>query len=529
MNLDYRLGAGALAAAGLTACTAILGIGGDYTEQGQGGATSASSSSTTSTSTNAGGGGSSSASVGGSGGGCVATDVTGFAHSTYIKAMGQVPSDEDLSKESISAYSPKPNNGGYDVKTGSGTKGMFTIPGVPCGPYYLAIGTDFFYTDNRMPDVGRAIMGRPDVVAASAATTLVFDVTNMNAWTQSDAMEMISINGNVYAFGLEQIVDTPPAIGATSFTGTAPYIAAAFFDPNLLVSDPLAMPHLQPKTGSNGTNALIATESAQLGQTTFVDGAANMVNGAFMPLPQNHIITFDVKTTQFEALAKAVSPNAVINNELVAVDSLAGPTDGKYGFYTATVDSVLVSPNAGVDLADVFAYGDPMLAMHAEMGVVQVFSRLPWKLAGAKQTGLGAGPIHFDLLSTFDGKPIAPLIQPPAKPTIDAGDFHADGPLASLTPVVAWTAPAGTAPTRYQLAIWELFVGGNNFTTGRVAARIHTTQTSVQIPPGLLKKGQPYGFILFSLYMPHTDVNSSVRAQSFPLAGSPVASGVKTP
>jgi hypothetical protein len=279
----------------------------------------------------------------GTGGAASSPDITGDILDIYAPSTGQVTRPDIESWTAIAALVEK--EGAYTKFPGTIDKdGKLRIPGVPEGPYLLALTspasttipgaapyTTFFATSARTLDLGTTFSGRADIVSMTQPTFLVLDATLTAPWqaytedatgmvTQplDDNLQFVSRNAAVtgsYIAALSLPEDSPPANGALKLPGWKIDASAAFaYLGNLSLidsskGDDVAILHnvqrqvgvaddLDPWKGYvyESTQEVLRPKSLMM-----TDGGSSVVSGAFEVAKQASFAV-DYKGSAFNAL-----------------------------------------------------------------------------------------------------------------------------------------------------------------------------------------------------------------------------------
>jgi hypothetical protein len=157
-------------------------------------------------------------------------------------------------------------------------------------------------------------------------------------------------------------------------------------------------------------------------------------------------------------------------------------------------------PPIGEDVSGTFAFGDPIHTPHAQLLLVRLNVSPRWQLPMTTKPSMKGVLISYEaVLSTVNGIHVAPPFGLPASVTIGNMAFDADQMLGTRSPVIAWTAPQGTVtPNGYTVEVVRLYDMG--VTKSQVVASLTTSETSLELPPGVLKSGEKYGLFLIATY-----------------------------
>src|SRR5262249_28887537 len=98
----------------------------------------------------------------------------------------------DLSAATIEAHVER--HGSFEVHPGVGhANGPFEVAGVPIGAsYWLRVNANWYFTRQRIVDIGTDALGRPDAVPADPGTSVVYDVDGLAPVTANDDFQLES-------------------------------------------------------------------------------------------------------------------------------------------------------------------------------------------------------------------------------------------------------------------------------------------------------------------------------------------------
>jgi len=370
--------------------------------------------------------------------------------------------------------------------------------------------------------------GRSDLVTAPANTTLTFNVTNLNAWqvasdgSEQDMLELFTSGGNVYIAGIDYLLTTGLAAGATTLSGTTSDIhsyggigSAGLIDDSK--GDQPLLTQLVYHTLADGTPYTAVAKSLALGPSFMESsGAASTISGAFTDVPQNQTYSAVFKRSQFQAYKAAVNPNASCYEyiNLSAVPGLA-----TYGNAVTSADLLQVSPAAGstdITLANV-AFGNPYPSWDGINATLSMTCSVSYAI------GMATTPATLYAAVSVSGPTVAgavtPILSPATAPTIAGKDAFGNNTAVGLMPTIAWHAPAIGSPTNATIEIFHFTVV--NGTAGRklvAALEVDSaTQTSLQVPSGVLASGETYAFeLVLSQGMANgTEASASLASGTF--------------
>lgn len=467
--------------------------------------------------------------------------VTGTQFTTFVQPSKVTNVPVDLSTLTPRALVPNPD-GSFTTITGAGAAdGTFVIPDVPKGTYYLNVGTAYHVTNASSFDLTSVLAQRPDSVAPAQTTTINFqNVTNLDPWGAEDELEAFAPDVDTWAFDMTSFI-APITAGATSLVNyavTLQDIAMFFGGGNLIRNDPFFAMQLQARTTGDGSPYKAATKLYQAPPFTQTDGGTTNLTGAFTAIPQTNMTSATFPTTAWDAMLgyngtnlTALHPQAtefpqIQFHTLVVHGQVGGPLYGQVG---ATADYLVAEIPHGADraLSDM-TFGIPALpGTWATIMDIRTGGFLPVLLPGTTAASrLNVGGFQTTLFSAASSTFFAPQVGPVRAPRIDGQDlFGTPGPGISTTPTISWQAPAIGKPTLYSVFI-SRFTASGATTTLTFVGTLHTTETSVVVPPGLLQLRETYAVQIRATTTPNPDAPFRHR---FPEAGMTIASSLFSP
>jgi hypothetical protein len=432
------------------------------------------------------------------------------------------PAPVDLSATTIAAFTPN-GAGGYTFLPGSGTSsGTFTIANVPSGFYLLQLGGAYLWTSNTMVDADFNSDFRSDTVQADQNTTVTFDLTHVNAWQNTDFLEMVCPNNA--AFDL-----FPGTTGETTFTGTFPYIGSL-------------------SVGSEGDQYFVfqlITQSVNgypftaLGRYiappkfTQAQSSDTPINGKLRSIIQKHTFEANINGADLATQALAANPKAVLVDTGIYLDVYPGSL--AKGETTSTPDVVAYN----------FGTGQPFITTNGDLGPVRYGNPFPsawplWDLyqwlvvtrytapGATKGIGIATDAYGNNPKLPTSTSPIKPLVGAVHRPSINHKNFFADRTGVGTTPTLRWSPPSVGKATYYDVRVWQLSNNGGN-TVKTLIAGLRTQRTSLLIPKGLMSKGPGYVFDILALYTPGVNFSKTPFMYGPTLGRTHVISGMLQP
>jgi hypothetical protein len=450
--------------------------------------------------------------------------VMGSALDTFATAAGDVKVPRDLSAAMISALVSK-GDGTFTTFPGSGTAmGTFEIPGVPDGPYYLGIEGRFIVTAARTLDISRRFVGRTSQKAVAVATPLTLNIANMNAWQDTDFLEMYAPNAGAAFSSVELFANVPPTAGDTALAMTADYKSGEL--PNGLdatLGDTAFLTHIITRTSPQGVEYQALGAMANLQPFSLTSGTPATATGTFQAVAQNRARTVDWRITEFASLMTAAVPGGPTS----FTSSLASYVEvDDRAFYSTPVVFNLTAPTSPDVLATV-NYGNPFPATWKEFGVVSLFAFKTITIGGRNGTafiGLSSRAAAGDL---FAGA-IRPSLG--AVQNLRVANQDATGPLTGIParPTITWDPPATGTANSYSVQVLRFTESGTRLARSTVG-RFNTTGTSVTLPDGILMPGLPHYILVRAISHPNVGFERFLFQNSYPSSTTDRMTTVFTP
>ena len=403
--------------------------------------------------------------------------------------------------------------------------GTFRIPDAPAGKYYLRDGTVYLYTDARAVNLDFHELGRQDTQKTLQQPAVNLTLSNLAPqpfdsypnWQGVSAQ--VGLVASIYA-------QEPIPAGATSVSR----LAADYFQ-NVPAETVLL-------DGARGDVLYVLgyAESERDGIITSVadrfftqkvtqrDGEVTTLEGTFQELPRKQL-TVDWRLQDFESYRTQVHPDATSRAQNLSIMPTAGGSDVWYGYSGELVTAATYrTPTSTVlDLA----YGTPYPASWGEALNIRHAFRLDVAEPG---TVLVDGSFALS-----DTRPVAEALKGPLTPrlspaqdlTVEGQDGRKARTLGSLAPRLAWAAPRLGTPSVYRVRIRRKSAQPG-FTTLHSVATISTTETALDLPPGILEPGQQYVFQVSAMWVPGMDLAAQPYAylRSTNLAEADTVSGL---
>ncbi|HUQ06625.1 MAG TPA: DUF4215 domain-containing protein [Kofleriaceae bacterium] len=471
--------------------------------------------------------------------------VTGTSMLTHYVRNGNsvatTMAPEDLSIYAFAAYVPDANEAsGFRVINGTGsTTGTLTIPDVPMGGYYLrvllsgATSPTFYYTSARSLDLGFGTAGKPGLPDVALPSTINPNITGLDRTWGSDFFSLHSLGTGTehypIDFGANQPVGGPTTLAA-AFEWTGGYgWALPRMRPKLLQNDDLEILHhhksAQPQLAEN-TSVTRLIELARMTGLSQTDGTPLAVNGAFVDVPQDRMVTVNFQMdTLRQAYASAPHVAEVVGAGLGVL--LGTDPNNRFGPGVVGLDISGVKSTT-TTLGQMLSYGNPYDSTWAFTATESYVRRKRVRLPGAAANQPGNN-INVTMATTrmFTGGSIGTMVQvgPPTNLRV-GGTTAADGvrTLGAAPVTVQWSAV--TNASRYAVSVRRLVPQAQFNGNPSVVATFITTETSVSIPADVFATGERYVFVVGATRDGLAYATGRLRAEVVPSFFANAASGV---
>lgn len=447
--------------------------------------------------------------------------VTGTRVVHFVTEGGEQTSPIDLSDTTIAALVAK-SGGGYDSFMGTGAAdGSFSIAGVPAGAiYFLRVGNVYVQTAERVVSLDEDRLGRKDCVpSTSTATHLTFNVGNMTAWKLGDDVQLYSpaCDHAQYVYRFDGQPTNEPTDGATTLAlNTGVWDGLDLIKGSL--GDSAIGTHLTTATSGGGQSYLAVSESYTPGAFDMAEKQTSTVSGTFAQSGAATTVTLDWKRADFETLRTAIHPNAIASTQFGVID--AQPTGLSRGIIGATPDLAVFNPAPGTsDLGyGTVSFRNPFPSSWGTW--FEVTDQFEVKVATATVPAtIGVRDATSALAAA-----VRPSVTPARTPTVNGQDAFTARTGATLTPTLAWSAPATGTPTGY--VVTALRIAGPAATP---VATFYTKDTSLAVPPGALTMGLKYAFLITSVVEPTVDFAKAPFKKGLPYAYADTVTALVTP
>lgn len=445
-------------------------------------------------------------------------------------------------------------DGSFTVIPGSFTApGIFSIPTVPAGYYWLATGInltglyDAFWTSSSSVDLGRDVPGPPTAVTTKQSTTFDFSIAGLSPTSVSSLVDVSTDFPPILAPGFL----LTPAPEATTVSGTTTV------DSELDWSkvDTVFLTQYEP-AALGSMNFLELGPALTLSNPAFVDGGTNAIAETLQPSPQASL-NVSVPGSQWAPLFNNVGPSAAavsgswlsISAEPFVVGLNQSPDPFALNLALVTVPPFDIGPpqlfpdfclNGSADplglpasqppiLTDedfgALQYGDPFPPSWTRAVAFCQVALVPIPVVGSPGISLPF-PLPYGVAVPPSSSPsLAPLAEPVVNPTINGASLFTESTINTTAVTLNWSAPQGTAPFGYRIAAFTQTPIPNGVEYAS-AGEFGTAKTSVTLPP--LTAGQTYVFIITTAVDAAANMETSPWRSALPTGFANVISAPMT-
>jgi hypothetical protein len=414
---------------------------------------------------------------------------------TYVTTMGPVTVPHDLTAAAVEAFDV--NDARYVGHGGADGVFWFDLGGVaPAGPLALHVADQWHVARAPFVELGGVYEGRRDATYPSTSTPLTVTVANLAPWSSAaDDLQLFDSNGFGYDVGM---VSTPPSDGATSATVTYDPFAYGFALVDASRGDGAVISQVEPFVSSSGLGYGVVTRSGVLSPVVQVDGVPGAASALVSPVATR---TFTpVLAPSFAAVAAQAArfaPAATPAMALVAVEAL--PFAESFGAYAGAPQlSAMYLPKGASD-PGALVYGDAFAGATRFVYAQRNFRSALSAPGATSPTSIAGFSIHVGGLGDA-----IDLMAPVQGVTIDGQDALAPAAPVSATPTFSWSPPADTRAKTHRFTVAELVVDATGATQIGPSSLFTTEQTTVKLPPGLLRSGATYVLFIHAMSAPPT-------------------------
>lgn len=459
-------------------------------------------------------------------------EIFGIRFQTFATEVGEINRGFDLSSTVVAALVPgEGENPIFTEYPGSGSAdGTYTIPRVPLGMYYFRLGSSYLLTSARAPDLGFVTIGRSGgSIADIRPTSLVFTVNNLSPWQANDQFMIVVTTGNANDWGSEDRMTNPPVVGSTDLVGAELDWTLAT-SPQLIEGTAGDRLHLiQLVYGLSTTSQPFVAAHRIFSPASFdmINGQSTALSGVATEIPLNQSMTVTARLEEFDRHRTAINPNAVARApwSLRVTGQPLASTHGRITRQPSLLFNFNIDPAMPValDLGTV-SYGNPFPSTWEEVGSITTNYVVSYALPGATEALSEAVIYNHVAAAALPAAAQAPRISPIRELQVNGSDAFIDADGISLTPTLSWSEPALGTPTGYIVIAHRLTVSAGA-TRISEAARFYLADTTLRIPPEILRTGEYYFFRVVALTRARGDFQDAPFRLTLPSSYAETLSG----
>ncbi|MCP3140500.1 Ig-like domain-containing protein [Pyxidicoccus xibeiensis] len=448
---------------------------------------------------------------------CGAQTVLGHSSTHYVQADGSIITrPTDLRSTFVMAWVPT-EDGAYSGHGGRGLMdGTFVIHDVESTPYLLQVGSSYYWTHSRTPDLSSALPGRADLEPEPDGTLFNFDLGGLSPWSADDDLEVSAFGAGLTYFARE--CATPPlflGVGSTLFTGSTGYDASLLNCGNrvgridLARGDTVHVTQLVARPGGVGGLDVVRearqgfeVSSGSAGGSVVSGGGAVTLTATLAPQPTTSR-TVQIQAAELEALVLAAHPRATLRNiQDLSIGALPGFM--RFGTYAGWHDLARGNNfNPGQPLVtQTLEFADPFPAswerFASNFAVGSMTYSVPLAGGGSTQPASFRFTVYIHApFAAGAALQLSPQVGPPRNVRLNGQPATEDG-LQGVgeMPLVTWEAPLLGEPTSYTVRLYRLSATSANGTTRTLMRSFFTTESQLRLPPGLLVAGRNYHLLV---------------------------------
>jgi hypothetical protein len=373
--------------------------------------------------------------------------------------------------------------------------GSFEITGVPPGPLVVRSGTHYVITCSRSVSFDVDVPGRPRGGAEPVGpNNIVTNIKSLSSWVDGDLLELFSANTNGWAMGFN---GPAPAAGATSLTGQKiDWSGNELMD--FTKGDILYVSQLSRKMGPGAVPYNVITRFTSFKGLKEMDGVDLPVNGEFTTVTSDQSVPVDFRAADFVSNLKGVNPAASVDVSSLTISTQ--PVAGQAGAsgYNADLFMLSLAPGApNVDLGTLM-FGNPFPTSGAWRIRVDAnaYSKVTYTAPGATKPVVERARVSVTApLTSLSEHPLRPVIGPVQFPQVNGQSAFSDLKGVTTTPTLSWGLPGLGRSNYYRVYVKQLDNQGGT-SQSHTIADLTTTDTKLQLPPGILESGKTYFFVI---------------------------------
>ncbi len=431
-------------------------------------------------------------------------------------------------------------DGSITVQKSSATSpGVFSVPNVPGGYYWLQTATgSAFWTNTSTFDAGQNVAGGPTATTGVQQTTqFVFNLSGLQSVPVETIVNFAPAVSGVPELGSFDLPNSTSITGRGGFVGS--YIDWTQINTAFLMQ---MVPESLTSPDNLTINNLVLGPSLTATGLSLINGGANTITETLQTSPQVSINLNVPGESQWSSMFNNVAPTAPtpfasaldVAVQMYVTQGLASTTNtlsasvgvGGVGLISVIPQLSLVSTAepSGINAAGCNQAGflltsptaaQPAITTDENFGTLQYGDSFPqnWtRTLSLCQEAMASVPVPNSTgpaTATFllvdnatvapSSTPLEPVVLPVQNPTIDTLNFFGAGDgtgIGTSSPIISlsWTAPTGTVPFGYTVRVYVQTTVEGIPTYAATGTAFSTAGTSINLPP--LAGGNTYVFTI---------------------------------
>jgi hypothetical protein len=374
----------------------------------------------------------------------------------------------------------------------AGPDGVYAIPGVPCGPYYLVERgandtASFSVTDERIVDRPIWALGRASATPLGSSAMLSFDLTGLPPWRHDDVIQIAT----PFTFLYGSPLSPPPQIGDTAVHDLQFPIGVGI-DPS--EGDRVDLWVSSATTTQDGQPYEFTSKVFRAPPFGLATGQATRFSGAFADPFSTRTIDVDFRPSEFVESFAGANPGGEITEFYIEVAVLPDTAS-----HWPRADLIELPPDSlelgeyKAPFPDVLA---PLPLVIPDRGQKLVACALA---SGAWYSGIAESGVAFDCLVrvplTDEGTgtlSLRPTLGPVQNIRIDGIDATQSLRGVGSTPTLSWDPPAQGRAQSYKVWVFTL----ERDPTYSYGFSVSTPGPPLTLPPGQIQR--PFAFVIIA-------------------------------
>jgi len=457
---------------------------------------------------------------------------------TYWTASGQVLVPADPSEAvNLSALVTNPDGSITVQKSSATSPGVFSIPNVPAGYYWLQAGSGNFWTNTSTFDAGNDIAGPlAPTTGNSQNTSATFNLSGLDPVGQQTNLDFVVpvVSGLGYpgiTFGAEPpqtnlfFPDVPlsPTIDWSKIDSAffLQYVPESLGSLNNLVIGPSVDASLSLTDGQLNTITETLQPSPQASVNLSVPGGSQWAPlfttdaAPAAPIPYSSALSISAQAYISGRLASGTGTLPNIGAGSIPSLTLAGTTSTNTNSIAGcVVQEFNPNPQPAISTDENFGalqYGDPFPSTWTRiLSLCQLYTvAIPVPNSSATAS--------FALVDGASVPPsgnvtLAPVVSIVQNPNINGASFFTAATINTTEVPLNWSAPTGAAPYGYTVRAYVLSMTGGTPAYNATGGIFSVAQTSITLPP--LSGGNTYIFAIAA------EANGTANIQTSPFRSS---------